>query len=233
MTVGSAPAAWHFFTRLGEAQILLPAMLGALAWLLYAGRARATAAWWAVGTCIAAIITTATKIAFHGFELGYAPLDYAGVSGHAMFAAAIWPVIVALAVSPARRYLRAAVIAAGFLLAFAIAASRLVVHAHSPIEAAIGFVLGAAVSAAVLLRAPPPALARPWHIVAPLLVWFALVPLKAPPSPTHGWVMRLSMAVADRPRPYTRWQMHRDWARQHAPKPQPSTAALAPPHRLR
>ena len=46
-------------------------------------------------TAAAALITTVTKVAFIGYEVGYAPLDYTGISGHAMFAAAVLPVSIA------------------------------------------------------------------------------------------------------------------------------------------
>ena len=43
-----------------------------------------------------------------------------------------------------------------------------------------------------------------------LLLWMTSLPLSAPPSLTHDWVVRLSLAVSDRTVPYSRWRMHRD-----------------------
>ena len=42
--------AWSLLTRLGEAQILLPAMLAALLWLALLARTPRTAWWWLAGT---------------------------------------------------------------------------------------------------------------------------------------------------------------------------------------
>ncbi len=71
-------------------------MLAALIWLLLVPRATATALWWLAGTAVAALVTTFTKVAFIGYEVGYAPWDYTGISGHAMFAAAVLPVLASL-----------------------------------------------------------------------------------------------------------------------------------------
>ena len=88
--------AWGLVTRLGEAQILLPAMFVALLWLVLPARTPRTALWWLAGTAVVALITTATKVAFFGYGIGYAPLDFTGISGHAMFAAAVLPVLAGL-----------------------------------------------------------------------------------------------------------------------------------------
>jgi hypothetical protein len=93
---------WTVVTRLGEAQILLPALVSVSAWLAWRVAAPRTAAWWLGLTAVAALVTTATKLAFIGWGLGSAPLDFTGLSGHAMFAAAVLPLL-AFAAFPAWR----------------------------------------------------------------------------------------------------------------------------------
>lgn len=210
----TADQAWTFFTRLGEAQILLPAMLLALGWLLLAPRAHGPALWWLFGTGVVAVVTTLSKVAFFGYEIGYAPLNFTGVSGHAMFATAVLPVLFTLAAgggaAPRRRALAAL---AGYVLATLIAYSRIRVGAHSPSEALAGLALGGAASALVLyFKHLPPARPPAWLGVV-LTVWLLSLPVGAPPSQTHNWVVRLSLAVSDRATPYTRAQMHRDHRR--------------------
>ena len=92
-----APAFWHPLTRLGEAQLLLPALLLAAVWLARSPGGGRLAGWWLATTGAAALLTTATKVAFIGYGVGYAPLDFTGISGHAMFAAAVLPPLVLLA----------------------------------------------------------------------------------------------------------------------------------------
>jgi exonuclease III len=91
---------WGQITRLGEAQILLPAMALALVWLWRQPGGRPLALAWLLATGVAASITTVSKVAFLGFGIGHAPLDFTGFSGHAMFAAALMPVLVRLAAGP-------------------------------------------------------------------------------------------------------------------------------------
>lgn len=212
--VDAAHGAWHLVTRLGEAQILLPAMLVALLWLVLMARSTRMALWWLAATAAAASITTATKVAFFGYEVGYAPLDYTGISGHAMFGAAVLPVLAAIAAGGAELRWRRLAVAAGYALAALIAYSRLRVGAHSAAEAASGLVLGSLASALALNAHRLPDMRPPVWLGVGLLLWMLSLPLGAPPSPTHGWVIRLSLAVSDRAAPYQRWQMHRDHRRE-------------------
>ena len=95
---------WLAVTRLGEAQILLPAFVAGALWLAFArpagarGRAAQGAAqahdhparhsaWrWIVAMVVVAGITTISKVAFLGYGYGIAALDFTGFSGHSMFA---------------------------------------------------------------------------------------------------------------------------------------------------
>lgn len=223
-TAHHASSAWTLFTRLGEAQILLPAMLAALIWLAVSADDRTLARRWALATFIVALITTVTKVAFFGFEVGYAPWDYTGISGHSMFAAAVLPVLAAVAAGGTRW--RAVAILAGYALAMLVAYSRVPVGAHSPSEAWAGLLLGSLASALVLRFSKLPELRPPLWLAAGLALWLLSLPLSAPPSFTHGMVVRLSLAVSDRTVPYSRWRMHRDWRVQQQRKQHAQSAAL-------
>ncbi len=206
--------AWQLVTRLGEAQILLPAMAVALLWLVAVARAPRTASWWLGATALAAMLTTVTKVAFFGYEVGYAPLDYTGISGHAMFAAAVLPVLAGIVAGGTAPRRRQAAVAAGYALAAVIAYSRLRVGAHSAFEAAGGLLLGSLSSALALNASRLPKPRPPLWLGAALLLWMLSLPVGAPPSPTHGWVVRLSLALSDRAQPYSRHAMHRDHRRE-------------------
>ena len=222
------PAGWNLFTRLGEAQILLPAMLAALLWLALAARDRRSAWRWAAITFVVALITTVTKVAFFGFEVGYAPLDYTGISGHAMFAAAILPVLCAVAACGTRW--RSAAVAFGYAAAVLVAYSRVPVGAHSPSEAIAGLLLGSLASALVLRFTRLPEKRAPLWLAIALALWVFSLPLSAPPSFTHGMVVKLSLAVSDRKVPYSRWRMHRDWrVKQQRKQREQQMAVTLPP----
>jgi membrane-associated phospholipid phosphatase len=199
---------WQLLTRLGEAQILLPALLLAALGQAYRQRdgLRAGAALAVVGA--AAVITTLSKIAFIGFGIGWAPLDFTGISGHAMFAAAVLPLLLRLASGPLAPPAQRAVLLAGYALAAAVGLSRVVVHAHSWSEVASGLALGALASSLVLRQGHWPALRLGRWLPLLLLGWGLAGVLAAPPSRTHDWVTRLSLAVSGRAQPYQRWQLH-------------------------
>jgi membrane-associated phospholipid phosphatase len=195
---------WFSVTRLGEAQILLPALLAVLAPMgVRQGTAR-TAAAWLLLVAVAASIATATKVAFIGYGIGHAPTDFTGVSGHAMFAAAVLPLI-AIATAGARR--PGPWLAGAYALALLIACSRVVVGSHSASEALAGTVLGTLASAVAITLAPRLQQALPWSLLAGVVAWVALTAAGAPPSPTHEWVTRLSLAVSGCRQPYTREMM--------------------------
>jgi membrane-associated phospholipid phosphatase len=207
-------SAWELYSRLGEAQILLPAMAAALFWLLRTPRGRPMAVTWCAAVLMAALLTTATKVAFIGWEVGYAPLDYSGFSGHSMFAAAVLPVLMRIAAGRARRPWPRLAIATGYLLALLIAISRVKTGAHSVADIVPGFLLGALASAAALRGSRMPQAPTPVWVGAALLVWLVVLPLGAPISRTHDYVTKLALKLSGRASPYTLQDMRRAQAAQ-------------------
>jgi membrane-associated phospholipid phosphatase len=229
MFASPSPATvWGLITRLGEAQILLPAMLVVCLWLMQAGAGR-LARTWAGCTALAAALTTLSKVAFLGWGIGWAALDFTGISGHAMFAAAILPVLMRCIAAPAPRPWQQAAALLGVVLALVIAASRVRTGAHSVSEVVIGLAVGAAASLATVVRVPlPPTLPAPRALAVGLVLWLLVGPVGSPPSVTHGLVTRLALALSGQERPYTRART----LRQHreppaAPVPGATPAARA------
>ena len=200
---------WPQLTRLGEAQILLPAMLLALVWLVLQADGRRLALAWGLSTAAAALLTTATKVAFLGFGVGWAALDFTGISGHAMFAAAVIPPLLRLAVGPRTQVGRAAVLAMAYVLAAAVAVSRVEVGAHSWSEVLAGFTTGAVASGLALGAGHWPGLRLARWAPALLLAWALLGGAGAPPSRTHDLVTRLSLSLSGQVQPFTRQGLHR------------------------
>jgi membrane-associated phospholipid phosphatase len=223
----SAPAAWywHAITRLGEAQILLPALLALLLWFAWRLQAAAVARRWLLCVAAAAVLTTATKVAFIGWGVGWAALDFTGISGHAMFSAAVLPMLLHAAASAATPQRRRLAVVLGYSLAALVAVSRVMVQAHSASEALAGFALGSLASA-FALAAPAPPVRQPAALAVGLLCWMLVTPATAPVSRTHDWVTRLSLAVSGHERPYTRHALHHRlrlhlprWGEMRAPTP--------------
>lgn len=195
---------WEILTRLGEAEILLPvAVLTAAAWCCKADRRRLGLVWMLlIGLAIA--ITAATKIAFIGWGIGVAALNFTGISGHAMFASAIYPLLL-VAFAPASSALpRQRALALGVGLAVLIGISRIVVGAHSWSEVLAGWALGGAVSALVLgYPVLTSAFLRPL-VPALLLAWVSITPFGMPGSQTHSLITRVALQLSGHTIPYTR-----------------------------
>ncbi|MEX8520949.1 MAG: phosphatase PAP2 family protein [Leptothrix sp. (in: b-proteobacteria)] len=160
---------------------------------------------------LAALLTTLSKVAFIGFGLGVAGIDFTGMSGHAMFAAAILPWVLDLLLQGRRPSVPGVDLLPGAVLALLVAVSRVHVGAHSWSEALLGSALGRAVTwwvwaaQATLQRTQ----SFPLTASALLATWLLLLPVHAPPSRCNGWVRGLSLRVSGHDRPYTRERMLR------------------------
>lgn len=218
----SSNEAWHLFTRLGEAQLLLPAMAAGLLWLLRRAETRPLARAWVLAGAAAVAATTASKVAFMGWGVGSAAIDFTGFSGHAMFSALVLPVLARIVAGRAAAPWPRAAIAAGFALAAAVAVSRVVTGAHSESEAVLGFVLGGAASAWALRRTQAPEAPTPAWMLAGLAAWLLVSPLVTPPTRTHDHVTALSLQLSGRSMPYTRGHLHK---LQRSSQAQPARAA--------
>jgi membrane-associated phospholipid phosphatase len=200
-------AFWPAVTRLGEAQILLPAALLTMAALVFRRPSRPLAVGWLGLLALAVALTTASKIAFIGWGIGSPSLDFTGISGHAMFAAAVYPLLLGALLPRHPRTGEWPGVALGVAVALAVGISRVMVNAHSVSEVVAGLALGGLVSALSMTRAPMlQAHIGPW---APALVglWLAFTPAYAPASQSHEFVTRLALALAGHDAPHTREQL--------------------------
>lgn len=204
---------WHLVTRLGEAQILLPTAILAAGAMLSRSDGRPMAMWWMCLLGAAVLLTTASKIAFIGWGIGSAELDFTGISGHAMFAAAVYPLLLGTLASGASHRARCVTMIAGAGLAILVGVSRIVVGAHSASEVMAGLFVGGTVSAIALAFVHLP---RAWLgplVPSVVVCWLAVMPLHASTSQTHAMVTRLSLMLSGRSAPYTRRDLHREHRR--------------------
>jgi membrane-associated phospholipid phosphatase len=206
--------AWWAVGRLGEAEIALPVALALAVWLLISARCLTTVSSWAVPLGLAAILTTVSKIAFLGWGIGIASINFTGFSGHAMFSAAIYPMLAAVCTHQLRQRpglsWHALAVAAGYALALAISVSRVKIGAHSWSEVVSGFALGAAASGCALCfteRLRYQLHAR-WLAVG-LAGWLIAMPIHAAPSRTHNMVTLLALKLSQRSVPFDRSHLYR------------------------
>jgi membrane-associated phospholipid phosphatase len=208
-----AAEAWAMIARLGEAQIVLPAMALVLASHLWSARRRAApldlAVAWLGSLAIAASVTLASKLAFIGWCWGWAWADFTGVSGHTLVATAALPPLAGLLstrwTEPARR----ALIGLACMLAVAVGASRVLLGFHSLSEVCAGWALGTLVAATALSRLT--ALthrAAGWPALL-VLVWGLQSVSQAPPSRSHDMVTALALQLSGHDTPFERADLHR------------------------
>jgi len=213
---------WYFLSRLGEMQLMLPIALALVAWLAWAGEGRRAALWLAmVGLAVG--ITAASKIAFIGWGIGSARLNFTGFSGHAMHAAAVMPLLAGSITADRSRWIRLGAVTFALALAMLVAISRIKLGAHSPSEVFLGYLLGGLASSLALgLGNPPHAHPQRW-LVASVFAALLLNSSMLPTLPTHDVVTRVALQLSGRDKPYTRNMMLRD-ERLHRHKAQPVVA---------
>ncbi|MBT9493102.1 MAG: phosphatase PAP2 family protein [Paucibacter sp.] len=202
---------WQLLTRLGEIQILLPLALLSALWLWRRSAQTEVAKRWMLALGLAMALTAASKLAFFGWGWGIAAWDFTGISGHAMASAAILPRLAWFALMGQATRLRYWGVGLGFGLAAMIAYSRLKVGAHSPAESIAGFLIGS-VASLLSLRVSQPAKARaapPLWLPVGMLAALLLLPLAAPKSRSHDWVLQLSMQLSGRAQPFLRGDLQR------------------------
>lgn len=143
---------WSALSALGGIEVTGPLGIAIAVWLL-AGRSwRLSLAWCLLyGAGMALVVVT--KLAYMGWGIGIPELKFAGLSGHAMRACAVFPVAFYVAVrhkGPATAY---GALAAGVALAVLVSISRVPVLAHSWSEVLLGGAVGLAVAAAFIRHA--------------------------------------------------------------------------------
>ena len=204
----------YWITRFGEMGIVLPLAAALAVWMLLSARSLRPVMGWLLPLALAVLLTSLSKIAFIGWGLGIAALDFTGFSGHAMFSAAIYPVLAYhLAAQGTRtRLVPLLAMLGGYVLALVIAWSRVHIEVHSVSEVVAGFALGALASAWTIWRTNPVPARRGsiplrWALLG-TAGWLAVMPLHAAPSRSHDMVTRLALELANHDRPFRRADLH-------------------------
>lgn len=202
---------WHHITALGGLTLTALMALAIAAWLGAARRRRLCALWCALfGAAMALVL--ASQLAFIGWGVGLRALAFAGFSGHAARAAAVYPVALFLLLEGEPLRLRRWGVASGVLAAVLIAVSRVLVGAHSASEAVFGAALGGSVAWLFIAQAGTTAHPAPRRrlLVGLGLVVVLLLPLPEPVNSAQ-WMTGLALGISGHDRPIVRagWQAAR------------------------
>ena len=201
---------WILITRFGGAGLALPLALAIALWLVL-GYTWRLAVLWLMLLGAAATLVAMTKIAFLGWGLGVREIDFTGVSGHAMFSTAVYPVAFFVVLLPMRPIARLLGIVLGFALGVAVGCSRVALAAHSLSEVVAGCIVGAL--AAVLFIKWSWAARLGQLAVAPVALSLLIltVILHDVRVPTQQWVTHIALHLSGRERPFIRakWKAQR------------------------
>lgn len=199
----AASPVWLVITRLGAAGIVLPLLLIAVV-ALWQCRQRTALLHWSLALGLAVLLTLTSKILFLGWGVGIAALDFTGISGHALLANAVLPLLCGWLWAPLREPFNRRGAICGLALGALVALSRVVLGAHSPSEAVLGWLLGALVSLAVLRALSEPTRRPSLALLSLFVLLFGLVGNFASYLPTHDWEVRLALLLSSRDKPYSR-----------------------------
>lgn len=186
------PDVWKLLSSLGDSRWLLPMIA-----ILLISLPRSAFKWRALAAiAITAALTLASKLAYMGWGVGIAGIDFTGFSGHAAMSSAIYPVAgTLLAGTP--RPARIAGFSAGAILALLIGWSRIPLNAHSLSEVVAGLALGLGAAAWSVRSSPLQVRPRAWILTVSLAAGLAL-PIATPHLRTHQLVVDLAKWLSGR-----------------------------------
>lgn len=187
---------WYHLTRFGEIQILLPAALLAILVLSKRPDTKFLAFWWLGFLVFAVLLTTASKVAFIGWGIGIPELNFTGISGHAMIASAVYPLLIATLASRLPAIGQKFAVAAGCMLALMVGLSRVEIGVHSVSEVIAGLLLGGAVSLFAIAKTSLPRTIVGSVFTMVVSGWLLFSLLHSPQLQTHSWVTRLSLMLS-------------------------------------
>ena len=194
---------WMHITGVADTVVTLPAAATIAIWLL-SGRAWRMAFWWGLLFTGGLAIVIATKLAFIGWGIGINALDFMGMSGHAMRATAVFPVILYLVLLRSSPAMTASGVLLGISIGVLVGVSRIALQVHSVSEVVAGCAIGGAVSLGFIWISrglPKPYLHR--RLIA--LGMLALLPTSyAKPAPTNQWMNAVALYLSGHETPYDR-----------------------------
>ena len=218
-------AMWEQITALGGLPFSsVIAFAIALSFLIGKTHGWRLSVYWGLLFLGAMAIAAGSQIAFLGWGIGVERIAFAGFSGHATRAAAVFPVALFVVFAREKSWSGTLSVIVGVIAAALVAVSRVMIGAHSQSEAGAGFVLGLVVAICFVRHIGKQ---RANIMAAPLMV-LCLAPFFSPTQPTtvsasmtHQWLIGVSLKLSGHDRPYSR----DDWERTRTPYVPPCTAS--------
>ncbi len=197
---------WKTLTYFGDSMLLLPtAMILALI-MPWKCSNRYTVWYWLFTFGMAGLVVSLSKIAFLGFGLGSARLNFTGFSGHSAMSATLWPVMLwLLSARLCERRRRLAAMTTGYLIPLMVGISRLALGYHSMSEVITGLILGYTLSTVFLLSQRSTTLIGCSFVQLTVVLIIPLLLLgRGSVATTQQFLERLSVQIAGIDHPWRR-----------------------------
>ncbi|NHZ44904.1 phosphatase PAP2 family protein [Massilia sp. CCM 8693] len=175
----------------------------AIAVWLAAGHCRRRALYWCLLFGATLLTVIASKVAFLGWGVGIEAVHFAGFSGHAARAAAVFPVAAYLALCGRPKLWRYVAVSVGVLLALGVSLARVMVDTHSVSEAILGAMLGLACAAAFIALVRSNRQFQPSPVLIALSVALLCIPYKGDAHSSQQWMTGLALGLSGADRVYT------------------------------
>lgn len=197
---------WKLIIDIGHTAIMLPAAGAIAAWLI-AGRAWKMALCWCIMSTAALSIVALSKIAYLGWESGIPSLNFKALSGHALSATAVIPVLFFVLLQKASISWRQRGVVLGITVGAGLGALLIYFKFHTASEVIASFMLGTFVSLGYIYIAatlPAPRISH-WTVSLTIIVFVIIFFLK--PSSINHRLVDAALYLSGRDRPYE-WSKH-------------------------
>jgi hypothetical protein len=186
---------------IGHTAVMLP-MAGAIAAWLIAGRAWKTALCWCLMFAAGLSLVALSKIAFLGWEVGIPSLDFKALSGHALRATAVIPVLFFVVLQGTSISWRTAGVAFGIAVSVVLGVLLVRFKFHTASEVISSSILGNFISLGFMRIAttlPAPRINR-WTVPLSMIVFIVICSLN--PSSFNHRLVDVALYLSGRDRPY-------------------------------
>lgn len=192
---------WTPLIDIGHTSVMLP-MAGAITAWLIAGRAWKMALYWCLMFSAGLSLVALSKIAFLGWDAGIPSLGFKALSGHALRASAVIPVLFFVVLQGKSIFWRAAGAIFGVVVSGGLGVLLVHFKFHTTSEVIASSILGISISLGFLYITkilPEPRLNR-WTVPLSIIVFIAIFSLK--PSLINHRLVDIALYLSGRDRPY-------------------------------
>lgn len=199
--VGSNIMSWKLIIDIGHTAFALPLAAAIAAWLI-SGRAWKLALYWCLMFAAGLSLVALSKIAFLGWDAGIPAIGFKALSGHALCATAVIPVLLFVILEGAPRAWRRGGVMVGIWISVGLGVLLVHFDYHTASEVLASFMLGTLISLGYMRLAevsPAPSIGR-WTVPSSICAFVLIFALK--PSVINHRLVDVALHLSGRDRPF-------------------------------